>query len=299
MNLAYVAILAVTFALLTHNSSAQPKPAVPQKGDALANKPIIAPAGAGTTPRAMYQLEGDATTGPITLAAGTYAVFHTSEGDFIVTLFTQQAPNTTKNFIDLALGRKAWKHPVTMVESKRPLYNNTTFYRIIEDTMVFGGDPINKGAGDSGTVLPLEISPGLQFDGGGLLAMDGSGSQSSGSRWFIALRPFPDRNGRYTIIGKVAGGIDVVRAISNKPTKKPQMPLDATLLSSIEIVEIPAGKLTTASFRTEDNRPVLSVDPNFAAAQEPKPLAPADDLTTSSDVTTVTATDTTTTATVM
>ena len=44
------------------------------------------------------------------------------------------------------------------------------------------------------------------------------------------------------------------------------MPLDPTLLSSIEVVEIPQGRKTTATFNTEENRRVVSVDPNFAVA---------------------------------
>ena len=222
--------------------------------------------------RAIYQLNDEVATGPISLVAGTYSVFHTSDGDFIVLLNSTETPNSAKNFIDLALGKKSWRHPVTMVESTKPLYNNTTIYRIIPDTIIFGGDPINKGSGDSGALLPLETSPDQQFNQGGLLAMDGNGSQSSGSRWFITLRPFPDRNGHYTIIGKVVGGLDVISTISNKPTKKPQVPLDATLLSSVEIVEIPQGKKTTATFSTEDGRRVLSVDPNFTEAEQPKPV---------------------------
>jgi peptidyl-prolyl cis-trans isomerase A (cyclophilin A) len=207
-----------------------------------------------------------------------------------VQLFTKEAPNTTQNFMELARGKKSWRHPVTMVESNRPIFNNTTIYRIICDTIIFGGDPINKGAGDSGVMQNLETAPDLQFDQAGLLAMDGSNDKASGSRWFITLRPFPDRTGHYTIIGKVVGGLDVVRAISNKPCKKPQVPLDATLLNSIEIVDIPQGKRTTASFGTEDGRKVLSVDPNFSAMEAAPTPAPAEPETSATAATTTSST---------
>jgi peptidyl-prolyl cis-trans isomerase A (cyclophilin A) len=245
---------------------------------------------AGVAPKTIYQIDDTASSGPIALDSGSYAVFHTTDGDFMVKLFTKEAPNTTQNFMDLARGKKSWKHPITGVESNRPIYNNTTIYRIICDTIIFGGDPVNKGQGDSGLMQNLETSPDLQFDGAGLLAMDGSNDKASGSRWFITLRPFPDRSGHYTIIGKVVGGLDVVRAISNKPCKKPQVPLDPTLLNSIEIVDIPQGKRTTASFASEDGRKVVSVDPNFVTAEAAPTPAPVETQTSATAVETSSST---------
>jgi peptidyl-prolyl cis-trans isomerase A (cyclophilin A) len=281
-----VRVVAAVFAAVAvcNGAFAQaPAPHTPATGGALVAKPALPAARATATPgqyRSIYQLNDDAATGPLTLDGGTYAVFHTSDGDFIASLFTSEAPNTTRNFTDLAQGRKSWKHPVTLAESNRPLYNNTTIYRIIPDTIIFGGDPINKGQGDSGALLPLE-NTSRQFNEGGLLAMDGNGTEASGSRWFVTLRPFPDRNGHYTIIGKIAGGLDVVSLISNKPTKKPQVPLDATLLSSIEVVEVPQGMKTTATFSTEDGKRVLSIDRNFTRTEEPKATVAAGDVATS------------------
>ena len=50
---------------------------------------------------------------PAPLAAGTYADFKTSLGDFKVLLYTDKTPKTTRNFIDLVQGDKAYKHPQT------------------------------------------------------------------------------------------------------------------------------------------------------------------------------------------
>ncbi len=47
------------------------------------------------------------------LAAGTYAVFTTTEGKITVRLFESDAPITVKNFIELAEGAKEWTHPGT------------------------------------------------------------------------------------------------------------------------------------------------------------------------------------------
>src|SRR5690606_16116877 len=149
-----------------------------------------------------------ASNGSVTMTSGTYAIFHTSEGDFIARLNAEAAPQTVQNFVAYATGRKSWRHPATMDETTRPLFSNTTIYRTIPNAMIYGGDPLNKGEGDSGTQLPLETSRETQFDKPGLLAMDSSGSKMSGSRWFITLRPFPERSGNYTIFGEVIGGLD-------------------------------------------------------------------------------------------
>jgi peptidyl-prolyl cis-trans isomerase A (cyclophilin A) len=196
-------------------------------------------------------------------------VFHTSLGDFIAQLFPRQAPQTVNAFVELATGKRRWKHPITDAEMDRPLFNNTLIYKIIPDSMVFGGDPINKGTADAGFQLPVEVSPDLGFNEAGLLAMDLNGTFSSSSRWYVTLRPYPDRTGQYTIFGKVVGGLDLVRKISKRPQKRPQLPLDPAILSSIEILEIPQNKAAMAMFETELDRKVLSINSGFQEAPAP------------------------------
>lgn len=238
------------------------------------NDAAIAAASAGTVSsvRATIDLpESD----QVSLEAGTYAVFHTSEGDFIAALSEAAAPQTVRNFIAYATGQKAWRHPITLTETTQPLYSNTTIYRAMPKGMIFGGDPTNRGEADSGTQLPLEASSGIGFDQPGLLAMDSSGDMMSGSRWFITLRPFPDRTGKYTVFGKIIGGLDLVQRISTRPVKRPQLPLDPVMVYFIEIVKVPVGRVTSGAFRMENGLKVLRIDPAFKDA----PMgAPASDI---------------------
>jgi peptidyl-prolyl cis-trans isomerase A (cyclophilin A) len=231
-------------------------------------------------------------TGPITLDSGEYAVFHTTDGDFIVKLYQKETPKTVENFVGLATGRKRWKHPVTLVESSQPLYNNTAIYEIMRDVVIRGGDPLDQGTGDPGYTLDPETPPGVGFDSAGILAMQKSGQKSNGCRWFIALTPFPDWTGKFTAFGKVVGGLDVVREISRKPTKRPFVPLEPTLVNSIEIVEIPANQQTTASFSTEGGAKVLTIEKNFktVAAPTPTPAPAAMQTTATTTVTSSTVT---------
>lgn len=229
--------------------------------------------------------------GNVTLTSGTYAVFHTSEGDFIAALDAELAPQTVQNFTAYATGQKSWRHPVTMDETTRPLYSNTTIYRVVPNSMIFGGDPLNRGEGDSGTQLPLETSRDVQFDQPGLLAMDSSGNRMSGSRWFITLRPFPERTGNYTIFGRVIGGLDLVQRISMKPVRRPQLPLDPVMVYFIEIVRVPAGRMTTGEFRMENGMKVLRIEPNFQDA--PLALMEAPAPAVQDEITTITEDETT------
>ena len=84
------------------------------------------------------------------LAAGTYAVFSTTEGKITVRLFEADAPSTVANFIALAEGAKEWSHPTTRAKSTSKLYDGTVFHRVIPDFMIQGGDPAGTGMGGPG-----------------------------------------------------------------------------------------------------------------------------------------------------
>ncbi|GIX43766.1 MAG: hypothetical protein KatS3mg130_0174 [Candidatus Sumerlaea sp.] len=209
-------------------------------------------------------------TEPLTLTEGTYAVFHTSDGEFLVRLYPDKAPKTVENFVQLATGKKEWTHPITEARSSRPLYNNTLIYNIVEDVAIKGGDPTNKGEGGPGYMLDLEVSPDLTFNERGVLAMQSaSKNKANGSRWFITLVPMPDYTGRYSAFGKVIAGLDVVRQISRKPTKRPLEPLDPTVVYSIEIIEVPPKHVTTARLATENGIRVVTVDKEFKSLEKP------------------------------
>src|SRR6516165_9316082 len=76
------------------------------------------------------------------------AIIETSMGDLNCVLFPKAAPLGTANFIGLAKGTKDWKDPKTgKTMHGVPLYDNTTFHRVIPEFMIQGGDPAGTGAG--------------------------------------------------------------------------------------------------------------------------------------------------------
>src|SRR5947209_17072626 len=62
---------------------------------------------------------------------GTYATIHTSMGDIVIQLFEKEAPKAVANFVGLATGKKEWTDPRTQQKSNKPLFDGTTFHRVI------------------------------------------------------------------------------------------------------------------------------------------------------------------------
>ena len=166
---------------------------------------------------------------------GTYATFNTSEGTFVCRLFEKDAPKTVQNFIDLAEGKREWKHPSTGKKSSDRLYDGTIFHRVIPGFMIQGGDPVGTGMGDPGYKFKNETSSDLQFDRPGRLAYANAGPDTNGSQFFITVAPTQWLTGKHTIFGEVVEGQDVVDKIVNVPRGRNDRPNKDVVLKSIEI----------------------------------------------------------------
>ncbi|MGD0858309.1 MAG: peptidylprolyl isomerase [Terracidiphilus sp.] len=175
----------------------------------------------------------------MSLAAGTYAVFTTTEGKITVRLFETDAPITVKNFIELAEGAKEWTHPVTRAKSTARLYDGTIFHRVIPDFMIQGGDPAGTGMGGPGYRFQDETkgSP-HQFDKPGKLAMANSGPNTNGSQFFITVAPTLWLTGKHTIFGEVVEGHEIVTKISLVPRGGQDKPHKPVVLESVVIERI-------------------------------------------------------------
>ncbi len=153
----------------------------------------------------------------MTLPAGLYAHFTTSEGAFTVRLFEEEAPTTVATFAGLAEGRIEWQDPVTRQPVKRPFYDGLIFHRVEPGFVIQGGDPEGTGTGGPGYTIPAEIN---HKHVRGALAWARTGDQvnperaSSGSQFYITLQATPFLDGQYTAFGQVTQGMDVVLKIA-------------------------------------------------------------------------------------
>ena len=144
----------------------------------------------------------------------TYVVLETNQGNIELKLMPQAAPKACENFISLV---------------KKGYYDGIVFHRVIKNFMIQGGDPTGTGmGGDSiwGKPFADEVSPDLQFNKRGLLAMANAGPNTNGSQFFITTAATPWLNMHHTIFGEVVSGYDVVQKIENTPTDSSDHPVN-------------------------------------------------------------------------
>jgi peptidyl-prolyl cis-trans isomerase A (cyclophilin A) len=170
-----------------------------------------------------------------TLPTGVYAQFVTSEGNFTVRLFDQEAPKTVENFIGLVQGTKEWTDPRTNKKVKQPYYDGIIFHRVISGFMIQGGDPLGQGIGGPGYTFADEFHPKLRHSKMGILSMANRGPNTNGGQFFITLGPTPHLDDRHSIFGEVVEGMDVVQRIGSTPTDGRDRPVKDVVIQSVKI----------------------------------------------------------------
>jgi peptidyl-prolyl cis-trans isomerase B (cyclophilin B) len=127
----------------------------------------------------------------------TRAIMETAKGTINLELFDQDAPNTVKNFTDLA---------------NKGFYDGLTFHRVIPDFMIQGGCPQGTGTGGPGYKIKCETAGNPNKHLAGSLSMAHAGKDTGGSQFFICHSPQPHLDGKHTVFGKTED-MDVVNAI--------------------------------------------------------------------------------------
>ncbi len=167
--------------------------------------------------------------------AGTYARFVTTEGNFTIRLFDQEAPKTVENFVGLAEGTKQWSDPRTNQKVQKPYYNGTIFHRVIDGFMIQGGDPLGQGIGGPGYNFADEFHPTLRHNKAGRLSMANRGPNTNGGQFFITLGPTPHLDDRHSVFGEVVEGMDVVSKIGKTPIGERDRPVKDIVIETVTI----------------------------------------------------------------
>ncbi len=142
-----------------------------------------------------------------------YATLNTNYGAIRVRLFTDHAPKTVSNFLELARDKK--------------FYDGTIFHRIISGFMIQGGDPTGTGTGGPGYQFADEFHPDLAFTKPYLLAMANAGPNTNGSQFFITVSATSWLTGKHTIFGEVADDasrtvVDEIGAVETGAQDRPK-----------------------------------------------------------------------------
>jgi peptidyl-prolyl cis-trans isomerase A (cyclophilin A) len=195
---------------------------------------------------------------------GPTAVLDTSLGRITCKLFDKQAPETVANFIGLAQGTKEWTDPVTKEKMHgKPFYDGTIFHRVIPDFMVQGGDRTGTGMGDPGYLFKDELSPDLNFDVPGRLAMANSGPDTNGSQFFVTTAATEWLNQKHTIFGQCdEHGLLVAQSIAEVSRDSNDKPTDPVILKKVTIV--PEGQPVPPLPASSASAPPSSAAPTSA-----------------------------------
>ncbi len=171
------------------------------------------------------------------MAENLYATLKTNRGDIVVELFPNHAPNTVRNFVDLAEGTQEWTNPKTGSPSQERFYDGLVFHRVIDGFMIQGGDPEGTGRGGPGYQFKDEFHPELTFSKPYLLAMANAGPGTNGSQFFITVSTPKHLNRKHTIFGEVAdqASREVVDQIAATSTDRSDRPVDPVVIERVEI----------------------------------------------------------------
>ena len=165
-------------------------------------------------------------------------IFHVIDGDLVIELVPEDAPQTVENFLDLA---------------ETGFYNNTLFHRIIEGFMIQGGDPNTKdtttgagntwGRGGPGYSIPAEFNS-INHDRGIVSMARSTHPDSGGSQFFIVHQDSHSLDGKYTVFGRIItqesfDTLDKIATRQTIPDSDIPIAYTQTTILSTEIVSKP------------------------------------------------------------
>jgi peptidyl-prolyl cis-trans isomerase B (cyclophilin B) len=160
------------------------------------------------------------------------AVVETSAGTFIIDLVPDQAPLTAAYFMKTATAGG---------------YNGTMFHKMIKYGIVQGGDPLSRDPGKraqwgtGGLNAVKDEARAAKMTRGSVAAVTIPGRpDSAGQQFFIAVVDQPGLDGKYTVLGHVSDGIEVVQKISETPIDDKGVATERVEIKTVTIRDTPA-----------------------------------------------------------
>src|SRR6185295_15599812 len=95
--------------------------------------------------------------------------------------------------------------------ARKGFFNGLTFHRVVPDFVIQGGDPRGDSEGGPGYTIRDELNqrPFLR----GVVGMAIDWNDTAGSQFFITHSPQPHLDARYTAVGRVISGMEIVDQI--------------------------------------------------------------------------------------
>jgi peptidyl-prolyl cis-trans isomerase B (cyclophilin B) len=180
-----------------------------------------------------------------------------TSGTIAIELMPELAPATVAHVSDLA---------------KQGYYDETTFHRVIPGFMIQGGDPksrdrdpSNDGHGNPELRLADEFSSASFLRG--VVGMGNKGRpNSTGGQFFIMQADNQSLDGRYTVIGRVVSGMDVVDTISEVPIDRlgrwgpKHRPIENVLMTRVAVEQKPSAESVQTATHKGDASAAMDAD---------------------------------------
>ena len=156
------------------------------------------------------------------------ATIETNFGKMVFELLPNLAPETVRNFVNLA---------------RSSFYDGTLFHRVIPGFMIQGGDPNTKkleknkwGQGGPGHTIKAEFNSKSHLRGIVSMAR-ATDPDSAGSQFFIVTTDSTFLDKQYTVFGQVKEVMDIADKIVNLPRDKNDCPNQEAKMLHVTISE--------------------------------------------------------------
>ncbi len=124
------------------------------------------------------------------------ATVFTNKGKFKIELYTNEAPGSVGNFVDLAL---------------KLYFDDKPIHRVVPNFVMQTGCNRGDGFGSEDYAIRSEFTQRRYQTGA--IGMASAGKDTEGTQWFITHSPTPHLEGRYTVFGNVIEGQEVVNKL--------------------------------------------------------------------------------------
>ena len=168
---------------------------------------------------------------------------YTNRGNMDISVHCDIVPRTALNFMLLA---------------HQGEYDGSKFHRSIRNFMVQGGKkPGSKDGGSSiwGKPFRDEFDDRLKHSGKGVVSMANSGPKTNQRQFFITYNSCSHLDRKHSVFGKIVGGLDILRRISEIPTDKDtDKPLETIKIERMELLDDPVSEALELERRRIEER---------------------------------------------
>ncbi len=138
-------------------------------------------------------------------------LLQTSQGDVVLELYEDNAPNTVANFISLV---------------EKGYYDGLKFHRVIDEFMAQGGDPKGDGTGGPGYRIKDECTrkDAKKHERGVISMAKTEKPDTGGSQFFITFVKTDHLDGKHTVFGRVIKGMENVDKFAKTQIGRRELP---------------------------------------------------------------------------